>query len=209
MDTLTLLGSIGLLWGVAVIVPGPDTLMIANVSARTGRVCALAAVAGIVSGTLVFWTAGFLGVAALFEAAPWSYRFLRIAGALYLLYLGLGMIRASMRAHPRKTAGTRRTTAVSAPRAFMAGLTVNLSNPKTALFVASLYASALPPTPPAGLVGAVTLMTASLSAVWYGIVAVALTTRKWQELFGAAEAILTRLFGALFVVFGVRLILDR
>lgn len=115
---LTLTISIGLLWGLAVLVPGPDTLMIMNIAMRAGRCRALSSVAGIVCGTLIFWLAGFFGVAALFYAAPWSYHALRIGGALYLIHLGRRMIRTDMNSLTRAAVDAPRTTTISTPRAF-------------------------------------------------------------------------------------------
>ncbi|QKV18275.1 LysE family translocator [Oricola thermophila] len=206
---LTLTISIGLLWGLAVLVPGPDTLMIVNIAMRAGRCRALSTVAGIVCGTLIFWLTGFFGVAALFYAAPWSYHALRIGGALYLIHLGRRMIQTDMNSLTRAAVDAPRTTTISTPRAFAIGVTVNLSNPKTALFIASLYASALPPSPPMMLVGAVTLTTVSLSATWYSLLALALTSRTGQGYLAGVKRHLTRVFGAIFVVFGVKLILQK
>lgn len=209
MDMLTLTISIGLLWGLAVLVPGPDTLMIVNIATRAGRSRALFTVAGIVCGTLIFWLAGFFGVAALFDAAPWSYHVLRIGGALYLVYLGLRMIGTDIRSLPREAAEASGATTISTARAFGIGLAVNLSNPKTALFITSLYASTLPPLPPVMLVAAVTLTTVSLSAIWYSLLALALTSETGQGYLAALERRLTRALGTIFVLFGVKLILQK
>jgi threonine/homoserine/homoserine lactone efflux protein len=201
------LWTIAAFWGAAAVTPGPDFLAIASSSVGGGRLAGLAAVIGILCGTVVWGLAGFFGVAVLFAAAPWLYIGLKLAGAAYLLYVGLLLIRSSLRSAPDPALieGVR----VSPGRAFGRGLGANLSNPKTAILMASIFATMLPPSPSLGL-GLITVaLVTVVSAVWYLLIALVLTAPPLQRAYRKAERAITFAAGALFGAFAVRLALEK
>ena len=109
--------------------PGPDMLLVASTSIGSGQRAGGAAALGIGTGTLVHISLVAFGLAALLAAVPLAYDLLRIAGGVYLVYLGARLLlrRAEAGAEP---AG--RTTSVAA--AFRLGIITNVLNPKVALF---------------------------------------------------------------------------
>src|ERR671922_1264755 len=72
--------------------PGPDMLYVTARSVSDGRRAGIIAALGIGAGTLVHITALALGLAALLAAVPLAYDVLRIAGALYLVVIGLHLL---------------------------------------------------------------------------------------------------------------------
>ena len=71
MDSLPTLLSIAVIWGIAAATPGPNFFVILRTTAVHARPVALAAVAGVCSGTLLWGLAGFFGISTLFALAPW------------------------------------------------------------------------------------------------------------------------------------------
>ncbi len=108
--------------------PGPDMLYVAARSAAEGRGAGVASALGIGAGTLVHIAAVAFGLAGLLAAVPAAYTAVRVAGGLYLAYLGV-------RALVGGPAGAERAV-VPASRwaAFRQGVVTNVLNPKVALF---------------------------------------------------------------------------
>lgn len=87
--------TIAIVWATAVLVPGPDVLVILQSSVNGGRVTAILTAFGIVAGTACWGLIAFFGVSALFEVVPILFVFLKIVGGLYLIYVGIGLLRTT------------------------------------------------------------------------------------------------------------------
>ncbi|MDX1487325.1 MAG: LysE family translocator [Acidiferrobacterales bacterium] len=116
--------------------PGADTLLvIRNVVAR-GRTAGITTALGICSGLFMHATLSALGLSVLIAHSAFAYQLLKIAGAFYLVWLGLQSLSAAIRGdYPRKQDGN---TATSRGRSFVEGLLTNLLNPKVAVFYLAL-----------------------------------------------------------------------
>jgi len=110
------------------IVPGPAVLYVVARSIRQGRGAGLASVLGIHVGTLVHIAAATAGLSALIVSSAVAFTAVKIAGAVYLLGLGLWTL-FSRRAKAEIAPGARSLRGV-----FAQGIVVNVLNPKTALF---------------------------------------------------------------------------
>ena len=111
------------------LVPGPAVLYITSRSIGLGRAAGLVSAMGIAVGTLFHAAAATLGLSALLVSSAATFRFVKYAGAAYLIYLGIRTLRRREAATP-DPAGARR----SLSSIFGQGVLVNLLNPKTALF---------------------------------------------------------------------------
>jgi threonine/homoserine/homoserine lactone efflux protein len=115
---------------VAMITPGPDMLYILGCGMRSGPRAGLLATAGVATSEAVHVTVAAAGLAALFAAVPVAFTAVRIAGAAYLIYLGVQMIRHRNDAVDDEPAAA----AMSGRKAYLTGLTTNLLNPKMVTF---------------------------------------------------------------------------
>jgi threonine/homoserine/homoserine lactone efflux protein len=111
------------------LVPGPAVLYVVTRSIEHGRRAGLASVVGIHVGTLVHIAAATLGLSALVLSSAVAFTAVKIAGAVYLIGLGLWTL-LSRKAEPELALGGERNLR----RAFAQGVVVNVLNPKTALF---------------------------------------------------------------------------
>ncbi|MGH3243770.1 MAG: LysE family translocator, partial [Spirillospora sp.] len=115
---------------VAMVIPGPDMLFILGCGMRGGARAGLLATAGVATSEAVHVAVAAVGLAALFAAAPVAFTVVRIAGAAYLVYLGVQTIR-------RRRDGTDDLPSgggISGRRAYLNGLLTNLLNPKMVTF---------------------------------------------------------------------------
>jgi threonine/homoserine/homoserine lactone efflux protein len=113
---------------VLILTPGPDMLFVIGQTLAGGTRRGWAAMLGILSGAMVHVALAASGAAALIAASPMLFEALRLAGAAYLIWLGVGALRAAWRG------GGRLVPAAPVRRAFRDGFLTNLTNPKVILF---------------------------------------------------------------------------
>lgn len=114
------------------ITPGPGVLYIVTRSLMQGRRSGLASVAGIALGNLGNAIGAALGLAALFAVSSAAFLVVKYAGAGYLIYLGIRVLRA-----PRSAGNRPPAIPLRARRVFRDGFFVALLNPKTTVFFAA------------------------------------------------------------------------
>jgi threonine/homoserine/homoserine lactone efflux protein len=146
---------------VLAVTPGPGVLYIVTRSLVQGRRYGLASVAGVALGNLGNAVAASVGLATLFAVSSAAFLVVKYAGALYLVYLGVQMLRSFPVASPDAV-----TPAVSQGRIFRDGFIVALLNPKTAVFFAAFLPQFLSPGAP------LMLQSMALGSIFVAIAAV-------------------------------------
>jgi len=120
------------------IMPGPDSLLIMARSATQGWRAGCAAALGIGAGTMVHVTAAAVGLSALLSTSAMAFSVVKWVGAAYIVYVGIGMLRARLKAaggdRPGAGEATAAPAAASYRRIFAQGFLTNVLNPKVALF---------------------------------------------------------------------------
>ena len=111
------------------VTPGPDTLYIVARSSNQGLRAGVAAALGIGAGIFVHIAAAALGLSALLAASATAFVVVKIAGAAYLVYVGISLLRSSGRTAPAASLAPASLRTV-----FFQGFLTNVLNPKVALF---------------------------------------------------------------------------
>ncbi len=137
---LVALGSFTLAAALLVLLPGPDTVVILRSIVRAGRRRGVATVLGIQTGLLLWTTAAVLGLAALLRASEVAFTALRVAGAAYLVWLGVQSLRAR---NARLDAPESRRSPLSGT-GYWAGLLSNVLNPKVGVFFVTFLPAFVP-----------------------------------------------------------------
>lgn len=172
-----------------VLTPGPNMIYLVSRSLSQGPVAGLVSLGGTVVGFLVYMTMANLGLAAVFVVVPWLYTGLKVAGALYLLYLAVRAVSGGIALFEvRDLAGDSRA------RLFSMGLVTNLLNPKAAIMYVALIPQFIVPAHGAvvaqgfilgGVQIAVSLVVNALIILGAGAIAVFLRQRPrwlpWQR----------------------------
>ena len=109
--------------------PGPDMLYVATRAAGEGRPAGIVSALGIGAGTLVHIALVALGLSALLRSVPLAYDAVRLAGAAYLVWLGVRALRSG-----EGGAAAPRLAPASLGGIFRQGVVTNVLNPKVALF---------------------------------------------------------------------------
>jgi threonine/homoserine/homoserine lactone efflux protein len=120
---------------VLALIPGPGVIYIVTRTLQGGRRAGLASIGGIALGNFGNASLAAVGLAAVIAASTRAFVFVKIAGAAYLIFLGINALR---RRPPSPQAGIRAPARETGPRLFRDGFLVALLNPKTALFFAAL-----------------------------------------------------------------------
>jgi threonine/homoserine/homoserine lactone efflux protein len=185
------------------ITPGVDTALVIRMSLGGGARRGWLAAAGVCTGVLCWGFASAAGITALLSASEAAYDALRIAGAAYLVWLGV-------RALLSKAGEQRADDDKSRGSVFRTGLLTNLLNPKVGVF----YLSVLPQFIPKGSPVLATSMLLALAhalqgIIWLGLVA--LLVDRLGTLLGkpSIKRRLEQVTGVVLVAFGLRLAFDR
>jgi threonine/homoserine/homoserine lactone efflux protein len=184
---------------VLAVTPGPGVLYIVTRSIVQGRVCGLVSVAGVALGNLGNALAASAGLAALFAVSALAFAVVKYAGALYLVYLGVQMLRSL----PPEAAGAAPAAAPLA-RVFRDGFVVALLNPKTTVFFAAFLPQFLslsaPPIWQGMALGALFVAIAAVTDSAYALAAGALAPALRGH---GVRRLGRRLGGAVFIGLGV------
>ena len=127
---------------VLLIIPGPTVLMVVGYGLAEGRRRNWPLVAGVVLGDAVALTCSVAGLGAVLAASAQAFTILKYCGALYLLYLGVCMIRSGATATPK-------LNIVSSRKKFLHALAVTSVNPKPILFFVAFLPQFVSPSSPA------------------------------------------------------------
>jgi threonine/homoserine/homoserine lactone efflux protein len=201
-DILPLLGIVGAL-AVGVVSPGPSFLMVARTAAASSRPDGLRAALGMGLGGLCFGAIALAGLQAVLLAVPSLYVGLKIVGGAYLCYLGFRIILAAR--HPLATP-TNATGPAPRWRYVLLGWTTQLSNPKTAIVYASVFAAFLPPHFSAAFSALLLATVFAMEAGWYALVALVLSSGGPRRVYLRSKTWLDRLAGGVMASLGIRLL---
>ena len=127
-------------------VPGADMAVVTQQVLVHGRRAGLLAVAGISAGSALQATAATLGLSALLAASHTAFVALKVAGAAYLVWLGVQALWRA-RSSVEEPAGSTRAVGGSAWRSFRAGMLTNLLNPKVVVFYVTFLPQFVTPGP--------------------------------------------------------------
>ncbi len=203
-----------------ILLPGPNSLYVLSVAARRGARDGYAAAAGVWTGDAVLMTLSAAGVASLLKTNEVAFAIVKWAGAGYLSWLALSMLRAawgmwrSRRSVVEAATSGEATTGVapSAERPYRRALVISLLNPKAILFFVAFFVQFVDPSYAHPAVSFLVLgafaqvaSVAYLSALIFGGTRLAAAFRRRRVLSAGA----TSAVGAVFLGFAVKLSLSH
>lgn len=188
-----------------IVAPGPSLAVMLTQSLRSGRAAGLATVAGNTMGLIVWATASAFGLTVLVRTSEIAFVVLKVAGAVYLCWLGIQSLRRSRRepAELTETEGVRHSPLAS----LRAGFMTNVTNPKAAVLYLALLPQFLPPDGnPLVDTFVLAAVQMALSASYYTLVVLAIgvarrvlsrpVVRRWMD----------RVSGLVLVGLGIRMV---
>ena len=192
-----------------VVIPGPDMALVARNVVLHGRRAGYATSLGIVTGTLAWGLAAAVGVAAILAASATLFTVLKLAGAGYLVYLGIRTLldgNHALGGEPGANAGPP----IGARKAFAQGALSAMLNPKLGVFFLTLLPQFVMPGP-AFAAGAIqlTVLFDIIGLTWLA---------TYTTLLAAVRSVLARprprkvvraVTGTVLIAFGARVAVER
>ncbi|MCJ2367831.1 LysE family translocator [Aeromonas dhakensis] len=189
----------------AVISPGPDFAMVSRNSLLLSRRSGVLTALGIGAGVCVHVTYTLLGVGLLIQQSLWLFNLIKLAGAAYLIFLGIKMLRAK----PATAEVLAEQPVLSSLGALRTGFLTNVLNPKTTIFIVSLFMQVVQPQTPLAVQLGYGAFIVLAHAVWFSAVAIFFSTDSVRGRLLAVRHWIDRVFGALLVGFGMLLALTQ
>lgn len=184
--------------------PGPNFFITAQVTVKHSSLAGLFIVLGTCTGTVIWSIAGYFGIAYLFIIVPWIYTTLKIVGGSYIIYLGIRLIISASQSSV--VTNVRLENTQNNYLNWCKGLFTNLSNPKTAMFITSLFASVLPKEPTIFIGISIVTTMVLISLIWYSFVVVIFSSVKFNRYYDRVQKRVEGFAGFIFVAFGAKLV---
>lgn len=187
--------------------PGPSFIMVARTSVALSRRDGLAAAVGMGVGGVFLSSIALMGLITILTAVPFLHLALKVLGGTYLLYLGYRIWRGARQPLVIENAEVQGRPGRTW-RSFVFGLTTQVSNPKTAVMYASIFASLLPSEVPPFVLVTIPIMIFAIETLWYSAVALVLSAPSPRAGYLASKAWLDRAAGAFMSLLGLKLIFE-
>lgn len=187
----------------AVVSPGPDFAMVTRNSLMLSRRAGVLTALGIGLGVLVHLGYTLVGVGLLVQQSRWLFGAVKLAGAAYLVWLGLKMLRA----RPGPAVGA--AAAMSDRAALRTGFLTNALNPKTTVFIVSLFLQVVHPETPLAVQIGYGAFISLAHVAWFTLVAGFFSRGAVRQRLLDVRHWIDRVFGGVLVGFGALLAVAR
>jgi len=181
-------------------------VMVLRTSIALSRGDGLAAAIGMGLGGALFGTAALVGLTALLAQVEWLYMVLKLAGGAYLIYLAIRIWSGARQ--PLAIPETAAFKSTTLRRSFSVALMTQLSNPKTAVAYASVFAALLPPQVPGWMIMILPPMIFLVETFWYAVVTFVFSSQHPRSLYMRAKAWIDRVTALVIGGLGLRLIYE-
>lgn len=188
--------------------PGPSFILASQVAMSTSRAAAVTTSLGMGTGAATFALLAAAGLYFILESVPLLYTALKITGGFYLCYLAYTIWRNSNKPIEKTTAHSTNNTPPhkNSFRLFLIGFLTQLSNPKTAIVFASIFAAFLPEKLPTYSYPLLVMAAFAIDAGWYCLISVVLSTKKAQSSYAKYKQSIDRIASGFMGFMGVTLI---
>jgi RhtB (resistance to homoserine/threonine) family protein len=193
-----------------IVMPGPDTAVVTKNALLGGRRAGVHCALGVAIGLTVWTLAAALGIAALLQASAVAFLVLKLAGAVYLVWIGIQMLRSRDPVAAATEVGHGVARRARGGRALRQGLLSDLSNPKIAVFFTSFLPQFVhgdgPVFAPLLMLG---IVFALITLAWLAAYGVAVGHASGVLRRPGVRRALDRITGVVLIAFGIRLAFER
>ncbi len=205
MDYLGALLAISGVLVLSVISPGPNFAIVTSTATLSSRRAGVATGLGLAAASATWALLAVAGLGLIVSQVEWLYLGIKLAGAAYLIWLGLRMILGAGR--PAVAApGRLESSAFAAARK---GYLVSMTNPKALAFYGSIFAVMVPVHAPDWFYAAIVVIAAAVSGLWYCGMAMLFSNPSVRAGFMRFKALFETLMGVFLLGLGGRLLLSR
>ena len=180
--------------------PGPSLAVVVRNTIIGGRSRGISCALGHGLGFGFYAVAAVFGLVVIMETNPSLFTILQLIGVVVLIWMGIGLLRAKSETY--ETQDSKRD-------GFFEGFFIAFFNPKIAVFMLAVLASVLEPGMAEGTKWVLAILGMSIDAVWYVIVAVALTTGGILEKMKSKQVLFHQITGATMLALAIWVIIKQ
>ncbi|MEX0953978.1 MAG: LysE family translocator [Rhizobiaceae bacterium] len=187
--------------------PGPNGVLIAKTVPTSGRAAGFANIGGFVAAFFIHGTFAIFGLSVLLLQSANLFMAVKIAGAAYLVWIGVKALRDAWRGLPAalvQVAPARRRRTLL--KAFGEGFLTNALNPKVAMFYVAAFPQFVPPDGVSPLAAYLLVAVhAALNVAWFGPIVLLFDRLSTVARNDRIQRVVKALTGMVFVGFGIKL----
>lgn len=198
---------IALVFMVGTISPGPSFILVAKTAVSRPFSEGIGVSLGLSLGAVFFTLLAIFGLYALFETVPFLYGFFKFFGGMYLLYLAYKIWKYS--AEPISMDIKLEKSSKSFIKSILFGFLTQISNPKTAIIIGSIFAALLPKELPVYSELFLCLIAFFIDLIWYCMVVFLLSTKNAQKVYLRFKKYIDRVAGTLLAGLGLKLAIEH
>lgn len=191
---------------VAMMSPGPDMMLLVKYSAAKKHSTAALCIAGICSGVTVHVALSILGIAAVIAASTTLYFSLKLAGAAYLIYIGILSLLSKGGLQLDKTIKSRSGKRINP---FRDGFLCNVLNPKVTIFILAVFTQIVDPFTPVSEKVLYGLCIVLESFIVWNVFVMLIRTRLVLSFIQRNQVTIERIVGVALIGFGGLLAIDE
>ncbi|MCG7586232.1 LysE family translocator [Photobacterium sp. OFAV2-7] len=201
---LDVAANIIVIWVLAAITPGANVLLTMNTALRFKRRLAIWSAFGVSIAVMLWAALGASGLLIVLKTFPWLFTVMKITGGMYLLYLGVTRIIATRRQNGKGLEVSQTLTPLKPVQLFRLSFVTSMINPKTGLFVVSLFSVAMPATMTTELTLMSMALMGGITLVWHLFLVTVFSRPSAQQFYRRASNMIDYLTGGLFTLFGIK-----
>lgn len=196
-----------LIWLAVVVSPGPNFLVVSRLALSRSRRAAIGAAFGMTAGSMIYACLTMFGLGVLLLRFAWLGNAVRVAGGLYLVWLGI----QAWRTRPEDLQPDAAGAVAGVPflrHGMRVGFLTEITNPKGIVFFLGLFAAAVPAATPLWAKLAVLSAGGVIDIAWYTAVAFALSSGPVRAGYLRIRRTVDRTLGTLLIALGLKVALD-
>jgi RhtB (resistance to homoserine/threonine) family protein len=180
--------------------PGPDMILVMRNTLTESRRCGGLTALGVLTGNMIHIGYCTLGIALLLSQSPIAFNVLRVASAIYLVYLGVQSLRSAntTKAESKASPGT------SPANAYWQGFVNNVLNPKGSLFYLGVFTQLITPDMSLAQTTLLVAVMVSVSTVFWIVFVQTLHLPMIRSGLDKSKIAIDRVFGGVLILFGAR-----
>ena len=207
MDEYSFLLTIAIVFIFGTISPGPSFILVAKTAVSKPISEGIGIALGLSLGAVFFTLLAIFGLYTLFEAAPFFYGLFKFFGGMYLLYLAYKILKHSDESLIVEDVKIQKKSK-SFFKAIGFGFITQISNPKTAIIIGSIFAALLPQELPSYSEVLLCILAFFIDFFWYCSVVLLLSTNKSQKIYLRFKIYIDRVAGSILAGLGIKLAID-
>ncbi|ANI30887.1 lysine transporter LysE [Yersinia entomophaga] len=186
--------------------PGPDFFLVIKNAARYRRSAAMMTAFGVICGVATHMSYCVAGLAVVITTTPWLFNFLKYAGAVYLIWVGIQALLS--RGESKMNISHLPQQTIKMKNAFLQGYLCNLLNPKATLFFLAVFTQILQINSGIGEKLWYASIILGLAVVWWPILVILIQSAPVRRGLAKAQKLVDKVLGGLLIGLGIKVALS-